>query len=117
MAPFDLSGKRVFVAGHRGLVGSAIVRRLGQETCTILTAARSELELTRQDPVERWFSEKRPDAVFLSAAKAGGTLANSSFPAEFLYENLLIEANLNPRGLSSRRQEVRLLRLHIGGRI
>ena len=78
MKPFDLSGKRVFVAGHRGLVGSAIVRRLAQESCTVLTAGRAELDLRRQEPVERWLEEKRPDAVFFAAAKVGGILANST---------------------------------------
>ncbi len=92
---YDLSGKRVFVAGHRGMVGGAIVRRLGRENCAeIQTATRSELDLTRQDQVERWMAENRPQALFLAAAKVGGILANDTYPAEFLYENLMIEANL-----------------------
>jgi len=91
---FDLAGKRVFVAGHRGMVGAALVRRLAQEGCTVLTAGREELDLTRQEPVERWIKEKSPQAVFIAAAKVGGILANASFPAQFLYDNLVIEANL-----------------------
>jgi GDP-L-fucose synthase len=91
---FSLAGKKVYVAGHRGMVGSAIVRRLASEGCTILTAGRAELDLTRQDQVERWFDEQRPDAVFLAAAKVGGILANDRYPADFLYENLILEANV-----------------------
>jgi GDP-L-fucose synthase len=94
MKPFDLSGKRVFVAGHRGLVGAALVRRLAQESCTVLTAGRAELDLRRQESVERWLEEQRPDAVLFAAAKVGGILANSTFPAQFLYDNLAIETNL-----------------------
>lgn len=91
---FDLSGKRVFVAGHRGMVGSAIVRRLRSEGCAIVVAGRDELDLMDQAAVRAWFATKRPDAVFLAAAKVGGILANDSCPADFLYENLMIEANV-----------------------
>ena len=91
---FPLKGRRVFVAGHRGMVGSAIVRRLASEDCEILTAGRDEMDLKRQDQVEAWMAANRPDAVFLAAAKVGGILANDSFPADFLYDNLMIEANL-----------------------
>jgi GDP-L-fucose synthase len=91
---FDLSAKRVFVAGHRGMAGSAIVRRLASESCTVLTAGRDQLDLLRQDQVENWMSSNRPDVVFLAAAKVGGILANATRPAEFLYENLMIEANV-----------------------
>jgi len=93
-APFDLRGKRVFVAGHRGMVGSAIVRRLAQEACTILTATRAELDLTRQHDVETWMATQRPDVVFVAAAKVGGILANDTFPADFIRDNLSIELNL-----------------------
>ncbi|TNM66707.1 GDP-L-fucose synthase [Aliirhizobium smilacinae] len=89
-----MKGKKVYVAGHRGMVGAAIVRRLAAEECTILTATRAELDLTRQDAVEAWLTSNRPDAVFLAAAKVGGILANETYPAEFLYENLILEANL-----------------------
>jgi GDP-L-fucose synthase len=91
---YPLAGKRVWVAGHRGMVGSAIVRRLAREGCEILTAGRDTVDLTRQAEVEAWMAETRPQAVFLAAAKVGGILANDSRPAEFLYENLMIEANV-----------------------
>jgi len=92
--PYDLTGKRVFVAGHRGMVGSAIVRRLRSETCTMLTADRAEVDLKNQAAVRNWFAVNRPDAVVLAAAKVGGILANDSYPADFLYDNLMIEANV-----------------------
>lgn len=92
---FDLSGKRVWVAGHRGMVGSAVVRRLASENVAeILTAGRDVVDLTRQSEVENWMAENRPDVVVLAAAKVGGILANDSYPADFLYENLMIEANI-----------------------
>ncbi|MBN9363120.1 MULTISPECIES: GDP-L-fucose synthase [unclassified Devosia] len=88
---YALEGKRVWVAGHRGMVGSAVVRRLESEQCTILTATRSELDLTRQAEVERFVADVKPDAIVVAAAKVGGILANDTYPADFLYENLLIE--------------------------
>ncbi len=91
---YGLSGKRVFVAGHRGMVGSAIVRRLQAEDCEIITATRAEVDLSRQEQVEAWMEDRRPDAVFLAAAKVGGILANDSYPADFLYGNLILEANV-----------------------
>jgi GDP-L-fucose synthase len=91
---YSLAGKKVFVAGHRGMVGSALVRRLGDEDCDILTADRAELDLMDQHAVRHWMRDKRPDAVFVAAAKVGGILANDSFPADFLYDNLMIETNL-----------------------
>src|SRR5262245_33977528 len=91
---YDLSAKRVWVAGHRGMVGAAIVRRLASESCEIITADRSSVDLTRQEAVERWMAEVRPQAIFVAAAKVGGILANSSLPAAFLYDNLMIEANV-----------------------
>ena len=91
---FDLAAKRVFVAGHTGMVGSALVRRLQQESCEILTIGRKDVDLRRQGEVEAWMIDARPDVVFLAAAKVGGILANSTRPAEFLYENLMIEANV-----------------------
>jgi GDP-L-fucose synthase len=99
---FDLSGKRVFVAGHAGMVGSAIVRRLASEKCEVLTAARDSLDLTRQAEVERWFSQHRPDAVFLAAAKVGGIHANISFPADFIADNLQIELNVMRSAFAAR---------------
>lgn len=91
---YALRGKRVWVAGHRGMVGSALVRRLALEDCVILTANRAAVDITRQAEVERWMGEVRPQAVFMAAAKVGGILANDAFPAEFLYDNLMIEANI-----------------------
>ena len=91
---YSLAGKRVWVAGHRGMAGSAIVRRLASEGCEVLTATRAELDLRRQANVERWMADKRPQAVFVAAAKVGGILANSTYPADFLYENLVIETNI-----------------------
>jgi GDP-L-fucose synthase len=90
---YDLSAKRVWVAGHRGMVGGAIVRRLASESCEIITADRSTVDLTRQEVVGRWLEVVRPQAIFLAAAKVGGILANSSCPATFLYDNLMIETN------------------------
>jgi GDP-L-fucose synthase len=93
-APFALAGKRVFVAGHRGMVGSAIVRRLAGEDCEVLAAPRSSLDLIDQSQVRGWFERERPDVVFLAAARVGGIHANDSFPADFLYDNMMIEANV-----------------------
>jgi GDP-L-fucose synthase len=92
--PYDLRGKRVWVAGHRGMVGSAIARRLEEENCLLLTASRSELDLRLQTETEHWIAEARPDLVFVAAARVGGILANSLEPAGFLYDNLMIEANV-----------------------
>jgi len=91
---FDLGGKRVFVAGHRGMVGSAVVRRLAAENCEILTAERSELDLRDQAGVRRWMADRRPDAVVMAAAKVGGILANDRFPADFLQQNLVMQTNV-----------------------
>jgi GDP-L-fucose synthase len=92
--PFDLSGKRVFVSGHRGMVGSAIMRLLANDNCELLTASRDQLDLRDQAQVRAWFSQEKPDAVFLAAAKVGGILANDTYPAEFLYDNLAIALNV-----------------------
>ncbi len=91
---YPLAGKRIWVAGHRGMVGSALVRRLGREDCTILTVGREEVDLLRQRAVEEWLAAARPDAVLVAAARVGGILANDTRPAEFLYENLAIETNI-----------------------
>ncbi len=92
--PFDLTGKRVWVAGHRGMLGSAVVRRLRGEDCTVLTAGRAELDLVDQGAVDAWMGDQRPDAIVMAAAKVGGILANDTYPADFLYDNLMIEANV-----------------------
>lgn len=91
---FDLAGKRVWVAGHRGMVGSAIVRRLSTEKCEVLTADRTQVDLRDQAGVRAWMAREKPDAIFLAAAKVGGILANDTYPADFLYENLVIETNI-----------------------
>jgi GDP-L-fucose synthase len=91
---FELSGRRVWVAGHRGMVGSALMRRLASERCQLVTVDRRSVDLTRQSAVEEWMARTRPEVVFLAAAKVGGILANSTHPAEFLYDNLMIEANV-----------------------
>ena len=93
-AMYTLQNKRVWVAGHRGLVGSAVVRRLEAENCAVMTASRAQVDLLNQLAVNTWMDENRPDAIILAAAKVGGILANDTFPADFLYENLMIEANV-----------------------
>ena len=90
-AIFPLQGKRIWVAGHRGMVGAALVRRLAGESCEVLTVARDRLDLTRPADVDAWLGQARPDVVILAAAKVGGILANDSYPADFLYDNLMIE--------------------------
>lgn len=91
---WPLEGKRIFVAGHRGMVGSAICRRLEGTGAEVLTAGRETLDLTDQAAVDRWFAANRPDGVFLAAAKVGGILANDRYPADFLIDNLAIELNV-----------------------
>jgi GDP-L-fucose synthase len=93
-ALFPLQGRRVMVAGHEGMAGSAILRRLAGEDCEILTAGHRDLDMTRQAEVEDWLAAKKPDALFLAAAKVGGIYANSTRPAEFLHDNLAIETNV-----------------------
>jgi GDP-L-fucose synthase len=91
---FPLGGKRVWVAGHTGMVGSAIVRRLAQENCEVLTADRKAVDLKEQAATRAWIMDNKPDAIFLAAAKVGGILANAAYPVDFLYDNLMIEANI-----------------------
>ena len=91
---FDLTGKRIFVAGHKGMVGAAVVRALSNEDCTVLVAERQDADLMRQSEVDAWMDANKPDIVIVCAAKVGGILANDNLPAEFLYNNLMIEANL-----------------------
>lgn len=91
---YPITGKKVFVAGHRGLVGSAIVRRLADEDCQILTTTREETDLRDQAATRAWFAAHRPDAVILAAARVGGIQANDTQPADFLYDNLMIAANV-----------------------
>src|ERR1700731_909339 len=90
---FPLAKRRVFVAGHGGMVGSALTRRLAGIGCEVLTAGRGEVDLRRQEATEAWLRAQRPDAVFVAAATVGGILANDTLPAEFLYDNLMIAGN------------------------
>jgi GDP-L-fucose synthase len=92
--PFDLKGKTVFVAGHRGMVGGALMRRLAGEGAELLTVGRREVDLRDQAAISAWFKAKRPQAVFLAAAKVGGIVANNTLRAEFIYDNLIIAANV-----------------------
>lgn len=92
-AAYRLAGKRVWVAGHRGMVGAALARRLAAENCEVLTAPREAVDLRNPQEVRHWVSEHRPDAVFVAAAKVGGIHANDVYPADFLYDNLMIAAN------------------------
>ncbi|WP_375161689.1 GDP-L-fucose synthase family protein [Bradyrhizobium sp. RDT46] len=91
---FDLNGKSVYVAGHRGMVGGALVRRLAQENVRLLTTERAEIDLINQAQVFDWFARQRPQVVFVAAAKVGGISANDTLRAEFIYENIAIAANV-----------------------
>jgi GDP-L-fucose synthase len=91
---FPLQNKKIWVTGHQGMAGTAIVRRLRQDNCQILTASRDALDLRRQNDVEAWTAENKPQVIIHAAAKVGGIKANKDYPAEFLYENLMIEANV-----------------------
>ena len=94
LGSFDIAAKRIWVAGHRGMVGAAVVRRLKAEPCELVVASREEVDLTRQADVERWMEGQRLDAVILCAARVGGIHANATLPADFLFENLMIGANV-----------------------
>lgn len=91
---FSLYRRRVWVAGHTGMVGAAILRRLKTEGCDILTATSTELDLTRQGEVNKWLEIHKPEVVFLAAARVGGILVNSTYPADFIYRNLVIASNV-----------------------
>ena len=91
---FPLTGQRIWVAGHRGMVGGAVVRRLASEGCEVVTAGRDVVDLVDQRAVHEWMAATRPDAIVLAAAKVGGIQANSTRPVDFLYDNLMIEANI-----------------------
>ena len=91
---YTLSGKKVWVAGHRGMVGSAVCRQLEKEDCNIIKAGRDKVNLINQAEVNNWMNSVKPDAIVLAAAKVGGIEANNNFPVDFLYENLMIEANI-----------------------
>lgn len=91
---FDLTGRKIYVAGHRGMVGSAILRRLANVRCDIITAGRDEVDLERQEQAERFLAATKPDVVIVAAAKVGGIHANSAYPAEFISQNLAIARNV-----------------------
>ena len=91
---FEIADKRIWVCGHNGMVGRAVIRALHEYHCDILTVERQELDLTRQQNVEDWMEKAKPDAVIICAAKVGGILANDTFPADFIYQNMSIETNI-----------------------
>ncbi len=91
---YDLKNKRIWIAGHRGMVGGALVRRLGREGCEVVTAGRDVVDLVDQRAVQGWMARARPDAVVIAAARVGGIQANATRPVDFLYDNLMIEANI-----------------------
>jgi GDP-L-fucose synthase len=91
---FDLNGKRVWVAGHRGMVGAAVVRQLENEPCEVILAGRDTVDLINQSAVHTWMHAEKPDAIVLCAARVGGIHANNTYPVDFLYDNLMIEANI-----------------------
>lgn len=91
---YALEGKRIFIAGHTGMVGSALMRRFAQENCEIITASHSTLDLTRQSPTESYITDVKPDVIIVAAARVGGILANAQYPADFLYDNLAIGMNV-----------------------
>ena len=91
---FDLEQKRIWVAGHRGMVGSAVLRRLKDEGCELLTAGRDVLDLLEQSAVDDWMEKNKPEVIIIAAAKVGGIMSNDTYPAEFIYQNLMIECNI-----------------------
>jgi len=91
---YRLRGKRVWVAGHTGMVGGALLRRLQREDCELLTVPRADLDLRRQADTETWMRRMRPQAVFIAAARVGGIHANAAYPADFIYDNLAITTNI-----------------------
>ena len=106
---FDLRGKRVYVAGHTGLAGSAIVRRLASEDCEILTTDHRELDLAEQEATENWIDRAKLDAIFLAAARVGGIYANDKFPADFLADNLAIGLNVLRAAVSAKVRKLMFL--------
>jgi len=91
---YEVTGKKIFVAGHKGMVGSAVCQKLSAQGAQVLVADRGELDLTNQGQVSQWMAQKKPQGVVLAAAKVGGIYANDTYPADFLYQNLMIEANV-----------------------
>jgi GDP-L-fucose synthase len=107
--PFELDGKSVFVAGHRGMVGGALQRRLARENVSLLTAGRAELDLRNQAAVNRWFAAHRPQVVFMAAAKVGGIAANNALRGEFIYDNLVIATNVMHAAYVNRTEKLMFL--------
>ncbi len=98
---FDFNGRRVAVCGHKGMAGSAILRRLASERCEIITAERASVDLTHEEPTAAWLARTKPDALFLAAARVGGIHANSKYPADFIADNLAIELNVMRSALAA----------------
>ncbi len=109
MIQFDISGKSIFVAGHRGMVGSAVCRNLINRGIKPLTASRQDVDLTDFSAVVSWFEKHRPDVVIIGAAKVGGILANDSFPVDFLLTNLKIQNNVIEASFTSGVQKLLFL--------
>jgi len=91
---FNIKGKKIWVSGHNGMVGRAVVKTLKNYDCEILTVDRHELDLSRQQKVEDWMAAHKPDAIVICAAKVGGILANDTYPADFIYSNIILETNI-----------------------
>src|SRR5262245_28603201 len=91
---FDIANARIWVAGHRGMVGQALLRRLQAENCEVLTVGREAVDLRTHEDARRWIEQARPDAIIVAAATVGGILANDSRPAEFIYDNLAIATSV-----------------------
>jgi len=91
---FNIKGKKIWVSGHNGMVGRAVVKTLKNYDCEILTVDRHELDLSRQQKVEDWMAAHKPDAIVICAAKVGGILANDTYPADFIYNNIILETNI-----------------------
>jgi len=91
-----MSRRKIYIAGHRGMVGSAIARQLQSNNCQLVTRTHRELDLTNQQQVNEFMASEKPDQIYLAAAKVGGIHANNTYPAEFIYQNIMIEANMAP---------------------
>ncbi len=107
--PFSLEGKKVYVAGHMGMVGRALTRRLATEKCEILTVTRQQVDLKNQAAVNQWMNQHKPDVIFLAAATVGGIHANRSYPAQFLYDNLMINSNIIHAAYENKAQKLLFL--------
>jgi GDP-L-fucose synthase len=103
---YELRGKKVYVSGHAGMAGSALVRRLAAEDCTILTVDHRSVDLTNQEQTEAWMLRERPDAVFLAAGRVGGIHANNAFPASFIADNIAIALNVMRAAVSVKVQKL-----------